>query len=65
MGTLGSLVFLGIVIGSVLAAVIMDKINIKLILFCAFAGNLIGTLLFLYFAKFAAVSMSRLLSGFC
>jgi len=43
---MGSLVFFGIVIGSVIAAVIMDKLPIKLVLTISMLGNGFGMLLF-------------------
>jgi len=45
---MGSLVFLGIVIGSLVAALIMDKIPIKTVLSLSMLGNGFGMLLFVY-----------------
>ena len=65
MGTLGSLVFFGIVVGSLIAAFIMDKIPIKIVLTISMIGNAIGMLLFVYYRLFYFVCFARFLSGVC
>ena len=65
LGTMGSLVFLGIVIGSVTAAFFLDRFPIKRVIMLAIIGNGFGMLLFIYFKEFHYVCFARFVSGFC
>jgi len=65
MGTLGSVVFFGVGVGSLMAALFMDKIPIKIVLFVSFIGNGVGMFFFLYLTNYYAICFARFLSGFC
>ena len=65
MGRLGSLVFMGIIIGSLCAVFFMDKIPMKIVLSISFVGNGVGMILFIVFQHFALVGLARFISGFC
>ena len=62
---MGSLVFFGIVLGSLIASVFMDRIPIKIVLTVSMLGNGFGMLLFISFTEFYYVCCSRFLSGLC
>jgi MFS family permease len=64
LGTLGSLVFLGLVTGSLCAAYVMATFKFKTILSVSFLGNGVGLLLFIAKDSFYSMCLSRFISGF-
>ena len=65
MGSLGSYVFLGLVIGSAFATCIFGTFSYKLIVSISFIGNGIGMYLFIWFRKYYVLSFARFCCGFC
>ena len=65
LGMLGSLVFFGLVLGSISATFLFDRIKYRTLLSLSFFGNSIGLLLFGYAKYFPIVCFSRLLTGVC
>lgn len=65
IGTLGSMVFLGLVSGSLCASLVMGKLSYKIILTLAFLGNGIGLIGFIITDNFYLMCFGRLVSGFC
>lgn len=63
-GTLGSMVFLGIVSGSLTAPMVFSRASYKFILFVAFIVNGVGLLGFIMTNNFLLICLSRLISGF-
>lgn len=64
-GTLGSMVFAGIVTGSLVAPFVFGRFKYKTILAVAFFINGLGLLAFMLVKHFYLVCISRLVSGFC
>lgn len=65
IGTLGSMVFLGLVTGSFTASIVMGKFRYKTILTSAFVGNALGFFGFILTNNFYLMGFGRLVSGFC
>ena len=63
-GTLGSMVYLGLVSGSLCGAMVLGKFQFKTVLVVSFLGNGAGLLLFIMNDNFYAMSFSRFISGF-
>ena len=63
-GSLGSLVFLGLVMGSVCATFMLNLFTFKTILMFSFLGNGIGLLLFTATREFYLMGLARFMSGF-
>jgi len=65
MGSLGSYVYFGFVIGSISNMTILtDRFSDKFILSASFALNGVGALMYIYFVNYYALSFARFLSGF-
>lgn len=64
LGSLGSLVFLGLVIGSGSATLILNFCSFKWLLAISFLGNGIGLVVFTATKNFVILCFSRFLSGF-
>jgi fucose permease len=64
LGSLGSLVFFGIVIGSICAAFILSKMSYRSVLCLSFLGNWSGLMLFIVTKNFSIICFARFLSGF-
>lgn len=62
-GTLGSMVFLGLVGGSMVASFIFGKVSYKLILILSFLFNGVGIFGFVMVENFYVICCCRLLSG--
>jgi predicted MFS family arabinose efflux permease len=65
LGYLGSLVFFGILIGSIAATIIFNKFTFKSILLVTFFGNGLGLIIFPLCSIYSVQCLSRFLSGFC
>ena len=65
MGSLGSYVFLGLVLGSALATVLFGNFSYKAIVSASLIGNAIGMCIFIYFKTYYALGFARFVSGFC
>jgi MFS family permease len=63
-GTMGSLVFLGLVIGSLASTFIFGWFSSKMILVLAFVGNGAGLICFIVFRDFFMMGFGRFMSGF-
>ena len=64
LGTLGSLVFIGLTLGSLTATFIVSILPYKVILSLSYLGNGIGLLAFSYFEDYKVQCFARLVSGF-
>ena len=64
MGGLGSLIFLGLVLGSATATVIIDKFQYKHILLCSMVVNGLGLIMMTLTEEYYLMCIARLLSGF-
>ena len=65
MGSLGSYVFLGLVIGSAAATLVLGTFSYKTIISLAFIGNGIGMSLFIFSTHYHVLGFARFCSGFC
>lgn len=63
-GTLGSLVYLGLVTGSLCGAIILGNLKFKTVLILSFIGNGLGLLNFAWKGNFYWMGFSRFISGF-
>ena len=63
VGNFGSLVFLGLGIGSFLLSTVLGKIPYRMMIILAFVGNAIGQLLFAIQVNYISLSVSRFASG--
>ena len=65
MGSLGSYVYFGFVVGSITnATILIDKFSDKTIISASFALNGIGAMAYIYFENYYALSFARFMSGF-
>ena len=64
MGSLGSYVFLGFVVGSAACSIMTDMFSYKIVICLSLIGNAIGALLFISNTNYYVVSFARFLSGF-
>ena len=64
LGVLGSLVFGGLVFGSLCATLFVNVLSYKTILSFSFLGNGIGLITFTMTDQFFLLSITRFLSGF-
>ena len=65
VGNFGSLVFLGLGIGSFLCSLIIGKISYRHMIIFAFIGNAVGQLMFGIQDNYLAQCISRFASGLC
>mmetsp|Transcript_39102 Transcript_39102/g.34784 ORF Transcript_39102/g.34784 Transcript_39102/m.34784 type:complete len:128 (+) Transcript_39102:185-568(+) len=65
IGLLGSLVFFGLVSGSLVAGFVFRKYPSKLIICCTTVGNILSLFLFPISNTYLVLSFSRMLTGFC
>jgi predicted MFS family arabinose efflux permease len=63
-GALGSMVYMGLVAGSLCGAVVLGTFKFKMVLVISFLGNGAGLLLFILNNNFYWMSFARLVSGF-
>lgn len=63
-GVLGSMVYMGLVSGSLAGAFVLGKFKYKTVLVASFIGNGAGLLLFVMNDNFYWMSFARLISGF-
>ena len=64
LGSLGSLVFVGLLFGSVCATFVLNRLAYKVVLGASFFGNGASLLLFSMTRSFAVMCVARFLSGF-
>lgn len=64
LGSLGSLVFVGLLFGSLCATVVLNRLAYKVVLGASFFGNGASLLLFSTTRSFAVMCVARFLSGF-
>ena len=64
LGTLGSLVFFGLIVGSLCAAFILSNFSYRTVLSLSFLGNGVGLLSFTMTKDFSLLCFARILSGF-
>lgn len=64
LGRLGSIVFGGLVFGSVFAAVVFNKWSYKFVLSVSYLGNAIGLFIFATYHHYYLQAFARFLSGF-
>ena len=64
MGSLGSYVFMGFVVGSLASSFMIDIFSYKIVLCLSLIGNAVGALLFITNTNYYVVSFARFLSGF-
>lgn len=64
LGWLGSLVFLGILGGSIASTVLFTRVSYKTLLFVSFVGNGIGLIVFPLASNYQLQQFSRFISGF-
>lgn len=64
IGSLGSMVFLGLVCGSICGAVVLGRLKFKTVLVISFLGNGLGLLLFTVPSNIYVMGFARFLSGF-
>ena len=65
MGALGSLVFLGLVIGSATASFIFNSFSYKSIILVSLFLNAAGSILFILKKDYYIMCFARFISGFC
>ena len=64
IGSLGSMVFLGLVCGSICGTIVLGKFKFKTVLVLSFLGNGIGLILFTLGSNIYVMGFARFLSGF-
>jgi len=64
MGSLGSFVFFGFVIGSIASTFMMDVFSYKIVLCISMIGHASGEILFITNTNYYVVAFARFLSGF-
>lgn len=65
VGNFGSLVFLGLGIGSFLCSMIIGRISYRSLIVFAFIGNGLGLLLFAIMVNYISLCAARFISGLC
>lgn len=64
LGLLGSLVYLGLMLGSIVSGPLINKINNKFLICFTICGNLTCVVIFPFVESFLVISISRVFVGF-